>query len=402
MDGRGYADAKTDLPEESSLCHFCRAKGIWERLSTIKVLGPADWIHEFITDLEDVHNPDRRCCPFCKMVFDVLPETAFAEEHRHMYRPESGAKNYCSFRPVAIKVRKEVFTAFVVTYFFREYISHSSKVFQNYRATIGLGSRARRCFNTLGIASVKLQDTLDPALIRRWISRCQRSHEFCTETQQRVTHRSLRTMMIDVNGSCLVEASTRVRYAALSYVWGQVQSLQTTKANVGTLMTPGSLRRDDVCNQLPRVIQDCIKLGAMKNRRFILLKTIPAESTNGCIGNLFESHGDFRSLFQGSKGESFCIDLLIWVSGKYAERQGVAILGKTFWDSRNPVLHELRRRTTLDSAVSISQSPRRLHQSCKPTNWVLASGVSPVGTNGLAIESGVIRVLCHGGYAQSE
>jgi hypothetical protein len=74
-----------------------------------------------------------------------------------------------------------------------------------------------------------------------------------------------------------------------------------------------------------------------ENHRFILLKTIPAESTNGCIGNLFKSHGDFRSIFQGSKGESFCIALLIWVSGQYAERQGVAILDKAFWDSRNPV-----------------------------------------------------------------
>ena len=70
------------------------------------------------------------------------------------------------------------------------------------------------------------------------------------------------------------------------------------------------------------------------------------------------------------------------------------------------ILATLRRCTTLGSAdsVSISQRPRRLHTAASPrigSPKLLASGVSPVG-NGLAIESGVIRVLCHGGYAQSE
>ena len=257
----GYDHPKVivDLSEDNPLCHFCRNKGIWGHLSTLNVLKPA-WMHGFITDPQDVDNADRRSCPFCKMVFDLLPETAFAEEQRHMYLSESVSQGYCSLRPVAIRVRHDTFTSFVVVYKFREYVSHFHKITYLYRGSIGLDSDKRRCFNSVAITAVKLQDTLDPALVRKWISRCQRSHTLCTQTKQRFASRSLPTMMIDVRRSCLVEAKTDYRYAALSYVWGQVQSLQATKANVDTLKTSGALRREDLWNHLPRVIQDCIKL----------------------------------------------------------------------------------------------------------------------------------------------
>ena len=266
---RHKQDIDDKVPEESPLCQFCNAKGIWDHLSTRQILGPGDWVFSFITDPEDVQNPERRNCPFCKMVFEVLPETAFAEEHRHNYRPGEPSKAYCSLRPVAIKVRSEVFTSFVVAYNFLEYVSHSSKIFQNYRAWVGLDSAARQIFTTPGIAPVRLQDTLNPRLIRAWISRCQRQHSVCKETLRRFIYRAQTTMMIDVRRMCLVNAETSWTYAALSYVWGQVQSLQTTRANLETLMTPGALRRDDLWRQIPRVIQDCIHLVQSINTRYL-------------------------------------------------------------------------------------------------------------------------------------
>jgi hypothetical protein len=243
---RHKQDVNEEIPEESPLCRFCSTRGIWDHLSTRQILGPADWIFGFITDPQDVQNSERRSCPFCKMVFDILPETAFAEEHRHNYRPGGSSKTYCSLRPIAIKVGSDVSISFLVAYNFLEYVSYSSTVFQNYRAWIGLNSTARHAFNTPRIAPVRLQDTLDPMLVRRWIDRCQRFHAVCKQTHRKFNYGALPTMMIDVRRMCLVKAETNWTYAALSYVWGQVQSLQTTKAILETLMTPGGLQRDDL------------------------------------------------------------------------------------------------------------------------------------------------------------
>jgi hypothetical protein len=76
-------------------------------------------------------------------------------------------------------------------------------------------------------------------------------------------------MMIDVRRMCFVDVETSWTYAALSYVWGQVQSLQTTRANLETLMIPGALQPDDLWSQIPRVIQDCIHLVQSLNLRYL-------------------------------------------------------------------------------------------------------------------------------------
>ena len=266
---REKQDVNDLISEESPLCKFCGAKGIWDHLSTRRILGAGDWIFGFITDPQDVHDPERLECAFCRMVFEVLPETAFAQEHRHLYRSEGASKVYCSLRPIAIKVRGDVFTSFMVAYNFREYVSHTDKLFQNYRAWIGLDSSARRVFSTPGIAAVRLEDKLNPQLVQTWINRCQRHHGACKDTLRRFNYRAQTTMMIDVRRMCLVDAETSWTYAALSYVWGQVQTLSTTKANLETLMTPGALQRADLWHRIPRVIQDSIHLTQSINSRYL-------------------------------------------------------------------------------------------------------------------------------------
>ena len=173
---RSIDDITFEPSAESPLCQFCTTRGIWHHLSGKYIFTGADWVFGFLTDPADVDDPARRACPFCRLVFEVLPETAFAAEHRHNYKREGPAKVYCSLRPISIRVREECFTSFVVAYNFLEYTSFSRKVFQNYRAWVGLDTKARRKFNTPGIAAVKTPDLLDPVLIRRWIHRCERHH----------------------------------------------------------------------------------------------------------------------------------------------------------------------------------------------------------------------------------
>ena len=64
--------------------------------------------------------------------------------------------------------------------------------------------------------------------------------------------------LIDVDNSCLVPAHAGCSYAALSYVWGQVETLRTTKYNLSFLQEPMSLRAHD--SYLPRVIKDTEQL----------------------------------------------------------------------------------------------------------------------------------------------
>jgi hypothetical protein len=72
-----------------------------------------------------------------------------------------------------------------------------------------------------------------------------------------------------------------------------------------------------------------------ENHRIVLLKTVP-----GCIDALFKNNASFRSLFKNGDGRSVCIALVIWASGRYAERRGVTIVDQTFWENQNPVTEE--------------------------------------------------------------
>ena len=207
---------------ESPLCNFCNERGIWGHLSATKVFEK--WILDFIMDPEDVNGPSRQNCPFCRMVFNVLPETAFAPEHREQYQLRDGTKqSYCDIRPLALVVKGDIFTSFLVVYNFREYVSHMNKVFQNYRATLGLDSNRRRHTNVPGITRMREKDTVDASLVRKWIRQCRGYHRICaqaeldpgtsigpgTSTGPRTS--AMPTLLIDVRAKCLVKTGTSQR-----------------------------------------------------------------------------------------------------------------------------------------------------------------------------------------------
>lgn len=59
---------------------------------------------------------------------------------------------------------------------------------------------------------------------------------------------------------CLSENASSEEYLALSYVWGQIKTLKTTKATIESFKQSGSLREDQIAAQIPRTIQDEIAL----------------------------------------------------------------------------------------------------------------------------------------------
>ncbi|CAN9172676.1 unnamed protein product [Alternaria alternata] len=73
--------------------------------------------------------------------------------------------------------------------------------------------------------------------------------------------------VIDVVDGCIVEGGIADRYLTLSYVWGGVQTLQATTANIEQLRQPGSLTRDKVV--LPKTIRQAIDVTQLLGERHI-------------------------------------------------------------------------------------------------------------------------------------
>src|SRR5438876_9240118 len=58
-------------------------------------------------------------------------------------------------------------------------------------------------------------------------------------------------ILVDVQRLCLVRANTSHKYLALSYVWGGVKQVRTTKSTVDELQNPYSLEK--IWEKLPQV-----------------------------------------------------------------------------------------------------------------------------------------------------
>ena len=104
---------------------------------------------------------------------------------------------------------------------------------------------------------------LDTDRVLGCISSCERTHgSICkvpTSPAFSDTLRGLEVLrLVDVDASCLVEKRNRVRYIALSYVWGAVPNFRLTKANRTALLTSGSLRTR--LHLLPATIQDAMRI----------------------------------------------------------------------------------------------------------------------------------------------
>jgi len=110
-------------------------------------------------------------------------------------------------------------------------------------------------------------ENIDLAQVQSWISRCDSEHgPDCHADHKRSPIHQL--FFIDVHDLCIVANNSRVKFTALSYVWGKAQSpFQTLKSNKEELCQPGSFLRR--WNQLPRTVQDAILLSKRLQVRYI-------------------------------------------------------------------------------------------------------------------------------------
>jgi hypothetical protein len=82
----------------------------------------------------------------------------------------------------------------------------------------------------------------------------------------------MRLLLIDIKRKCLVKAWASHKYAALSYVWGNVEMLQTTKANLAELQKKGALTRRQ--GEMARVVRDAMEVVHALGIRYLWVDTL--------------------------------------------------------------------------------------------------------------------------------
>ncbi|CAN9178114.1 unnamed protein product [Alternaria alternata] len=108
-------------------------------------------------------------------------------------------------------------------------------------------------------------------IIKSWIKACDKYHgsQCCIPKADG----SIWPMwVIDVVDECIVEGDIADRYLTLSYVWGGVQTLQATTANIEQLRQSGSLSRNEVV--LPKTIRQAIDVTRLLGERYIWIDQV--------------------------------------------------------------------------------------------------------------------------------
>lgn len=110
-------------------------------------------------------------------------------------------------------------------------------------------------------------------LIKGWLHCCDSTHgEQCTTS--RLTNRLApdarpsKLLLVDLERYCLFYGTLTDKYAALSYVWGQVNTLRTTNANIQDFLKPGSLDFVNGDLHIPQTVRDFMRLAVRLGIRY--------------------------------------------------------------------------------------------------------------------------------------
>ena len=112
----------------------------------------------------------------------------------------------------------------------------------------------------------------DLELVKSWLGCCDLSHgQLClTGLTDHLPPETFpaQILLIDLESQCLVYGTMAENYMALSYVWGQTNTLRTTRANLQELLKHGSLDLSNQGSLIPQTIRDFLKLVAWLEIRY--------------------------------------------------------------------------------------------------------------------------------------
>ena len=202
----------------------------------------------------------------------------------------------------------------------------------------------------------------DITLLRKWIDCCQTSHgSRCLSSQ--LLPPSHQIYLVDVQSSCLVHMSAQSRYIALSYVWGNIATVQLTKSNLTCFKRPGSIMADGGDLAIPNTIRDALKLVSLLGERYLWvdifcivkddedMKQFHINSMASIYANAYltiiaadgkdADHG-LRGIGGGAKHRNIDCGIIRFQNGieMIAQRHLAWNPGDTTWGSRGWTFHE--------------------------------------------------------------
>ncbi|KAM0805135.1 heterokaryon incompatibility protein-domain-containing protein [Usnea florida] len=105
-------------------------------------------------------------------------------------------------------------------------------------------------------------------LLRQWVYCCHTSHkDHCLRIEIPSTLSLI--YLIDVVEGCLISANMETKYVALSYVWGNFRTIQTTKTNLAYLRRPGSIGVRGNNLKFGKTIEDALRLVSLLGERYL-------------------------------------------------------------------------------------------------------------------------------------
>jgi hypothetical protein len=213
--------------------------------------------------LDRIHNS---ACPFCRVI-----SFAINEENRLIPQRNPGR-------------RKEV----ELIWFDRVGPALGAFVIQGFSCAEICFVRAESMDSSMDSAyclGERIDKQLDLRRVLDWILECCTTHgEDCNIAVHRQdsianNYAGLKLLrLVDVEKQCIIETQKPCRYAALSYVWGNVGNFRLTKANKPGLMELGALSRYG--RGLPKTIQDAIDLVRGLGERYLWVDSLCLEQND--------------------------------------------------------------------------------------------------------------------------
>ncbi|PPQ95903.1 hypothetical protein CVT26_015589 [Gymnopilus dilepis] len=111
-------------------------------------------------------------------------------------------------------------------------------------------------------------------MVRNWLRMCEKWHgSRCSSSKLSIPAMPY-FRLVDVLNSCVALVSDQcIRYVALSYVWGKIDSqrmpLRLLRSNVSQLAKPGALLLPKINTAVPRTILDAMKVVSMLGFRYL-------------------------------------------------------------------------------------------------------------------------------------
>jgi hypothetical protein len=100
------------------------------------------------------------------------------------------------------------------------------------------------------------------------------------------------TWLIDVWDKCVVQGSNAESYIALSYVWGNIPFIHTTRSNLEYMKTCNVLSGDNPEFVVPQTIGSAMFLTGMLKERYLWVDSLCIVQDDG-----FQKYSDIKDMF---------------------------------------------------------------------------------------------------------